>query len=147
MANALSKRLARLEELLSDRLNTPVAVRWFDADKQSSEQVLDAMVASGEIAAADRGRVKLVRWLTAAEYEAAKPFCTWAEEIGPPADTQDHAGQIVRGDAHRSEAGATPVARDPGAEDRYREAVKRREAELVQEKLAAAARLFARSIV
>ena len=141
MANALSKRLARLEELLSDRLNTPVAVRGFDADKQSSEQVLDAMVASGEIAAADRGRVKLVRWLTKEEYETLKPHSTWASEAGPPRDNLSEQKFGIAPPPARE-----PIEPSPEQIARYKEAVALREREIEQEKLDAAAKIFAKSI-
>ena len=143
MASALDKRLARIEELLRDRIDTPVAC-VFLYEGEDPEQVLDTMVAAGKIAAADRDRVKFIRWLTAEEYVAIKPHSTWAGEIGPPRDSGEAVSKNLETEI--------PPARAPDPEPtpeqiaRWKEAIAQREREIEQEKLDAAAAAFDRSI-
>ena len=134
MASAYAKRLAKLEELLASRINQPHATLWQHAGETQEECCIrrgyDPLQAS---------KIRFVRWLDPALGEAPPEFSWDVPEPGPPSDD---AGQTVRRAAQRSEIGETPVARTfddlEEAESRYREAIKQREAEIVQEKVAEA---------
>ena len=147
MASSLDKRLQRIEELLQDRLDTPVAFIWLK-EGEDPEAIGDEMIASGKISAADRSRVRFGRWLTEAEYTENKPHYDWQHGMAGPPDDGKKLSQNSESSDH-AEAGATPSARDPTPEQeaRYKEAVERRARELVQERLDAGAAAFAKSIV
>ena len=61
MTSALHKRLAKLEELLAARVAPPI---WRFVHGADTAAELDRMVADGEIAERDKGRVQVWRWLT-----------------------------------------------------------------------------------
>ena len=69
MTSALHKRLARLEELVAAKVNVPIW-RWQMNPDADTAAELDRMVADGEVAEKDRGRVKIWRWMTDAEAAA-----------------------------------------------------------------------------
>ena len=65
MTSALHKRLARLEELLAARVSPPIW-KWMPQCVDAAAE-LEHMVADGEIAEKDKGRVQIWRWLTREE--------------------------------------------------------------------------------
>jgi hypothetical protein len=147
VASTYAKRLAKLEELLADKVNQPLAYLWLEDGETHEECCIRCGYDPSQI-----DRITFIRWLDPALGEGPKEYGWDVPEAGPPKDPEptieDDAGQIVRGDAQRSEAGATPAARDPDFEQetRYREALERREREDIQDKLDIAAKAFARSI-
>ena len=154
MASPYAKRLQKLEELLASRINQPLATIWVEDGETKEEAITKA---GYDPSMADR--IHTVRWMSPEEIAAAPPPPWEVPHAGPPTDD---AGQIVRGDAPLSETGETPVARNPDAEDgakhqldleeliaaneKYEAAIKRRESEIVSEKLQAATRAFSKSI-
>lgn len=81
MTSALHKRLARLEELLAARVSPPIW-KWMPQCVDTAAE-LDRMVADGEIAERDKGRVKIWRWLTREE-----ALARGIEEPQPPPKPQ-----------------------------------------------------------
>jgi len=138
MASSLDKRLQRIEELLSQQINTPVATIWL-AEGQDPDAVRDEMIAAGKVAAADRSRIKLIRWQTAEERGISEPK-GWdmPDGYGPPVDKSISQNSEL--------LSTTPVDPSPEAVARYQDAIARQEAEDTADKLAHAAKLFDRSI-
>ena len=69
MTSALHKRLARLEELFAARVAPPVW-RWMVDCNGDAAAELERLVADGEIAERDKGRVQIWRWLNDVEAAA-----------------------------------------------------------------------------
>ena len=140
MASTYAKHLQKLEEQMASRINQPLAHVWVEAGETREEAIVRA---GYDLSQADR--IKTIRWMTRAESASAPPK-PWDQphEPGPPPEDRpqvgDDAGQTVRGDVRRSEAGETPAARTPDfeAEERYKAAVEQRAREIVAEKLAEA---------
>jgi hypothetical protein len=150
MASNLAKRLARLEELLAARLNTPVALLWL-GEGQDPGALTDELVASGQIGAADRPRVRFVRWQTEAESAKAEIWRADDEkktglEPGPGPLAEVHVGIADHG-SHETSGSPVELAAPLETEDQYRERLKREERRLVNEKIEEAAIRYARSIV
>jgi hypothetical protein len=151
MASTYAKRLAKLEELMAAKLNVPLAHIWLEAGETREEAIERA---GYDLSQADR--ITTIRWRDERETGIAPPSFSWDDpEPGPPADSQqqtdqveDDAGQTVRGDVQRSEAGETPAACTPDfeTEERYKAAVEQRAREIVAEKLAEATAKFSKSI-
>jgi hypothetical protein len=70
MTSALHKRLQRLEELVAARVAPPIWRFMWDANGDTAAE-LDRMVAAGEVAEKDRGRIQIWRWMNDAEALAA----------------------------------------------------------------------------
>jgi hypothetical protein len=139
MASTYAKRLAKLEELLASRINQPLAYLWLNAGETQEQACIRCGYDPSQAS-----RIRFCRWLTPEENAvASKPH--WDD---PDPGLPDDAGQTVKGEVPRSEAGATPAPREPDPADvaRYRDAIEQQEREDTQEKLDIAAKLFIRSI-
>ena len=143
MPSPLNKRLEKIEQLLADRINKPLATIWLD-DGETREQ---ACIRLG-YDPSQVDRIHFIRWLTPEEGKTA-PKPHWDEpQAGPP----DASGSLH---SETSTPSVTEIAPQPkqmdleqmiAARERYERAIKRREAEIVAEKLAAASKAFAKSI-
>jgi hypothetical protein len=149
MASPFSKRLQKLEEAMASRLNQPIGTVFLE----QGETKLDACVRAGyDPAYIDQ--VMSVRWLDPEKGEAhVEPELL----AGPPDDPE---GPPPLPNAHQSEPIDTQNSAtepDPSrqvdieeliaARERYDAAIRKREAEIVTEKLQEATRRFGNSIV
>ena len=138
MASAYSKRLAKLEELLASKINKPLAYLWLNAGETREEACVRAGYDPSQA-----GRINFVRWLDPELGEAPKEYSWDVPEAGSP---KDETPRVTPDPEPRRPVTPDPVV-DPDAETRYREAIERREAELVAEKLHAETKAFAKTIV
>jgi hypothetical protein len=141
MASTFSKRLAKLEEALANRINAPTAFKFVGRD-ETEAQGEDRLIAAGEIGEADRGRVQFIRgWRTVANL--LQPLTGGGGEL--PHARPDIAAEIVTEITERSEP---PRWQDKyETEEEYRLRLKREERRMLNEKLADARTKIARSIV
>jgi hypothetical protein len=137
MASPFTKRLERLEALLASKINAPLTTLWIDQGQSKAEACIRSGYDPSQL-----DRIRFVRWLDPALGEAAPPPAP--AEHGPPEEAPD------RPDPQQIDLeeliAAAPIEPDPEAETRYREAIERREKEIVAEKLQAATTAFAKSI-
>jgi hypothetical protein len=135
MASTYAKRLQRLEEQMAARINKPLAYIWVDAGETRDEAIAKAGYDPSQ---ADR--ITTIRWMTSAEAASAPPKPWDVPDPGPlPDEPQQEASPPP------DEPTAVPYV-DEHAEKRYREAIARREAEIITEKLFDDRRRFAKTI-